>query len=87
MFQPVLDIIKEWRKECVEALKIDGQYALCDRDPVIDYVAKYCTKPESQQRGLLHAHTVFLFDERSVVQHANMRDLYVRLTERRSGRL
>ena len=34
-FQRVLDIIKVWRNEGFEALKIDGQYALCDRGPVM----------------------------------------------------
>ena len=87
MFQPVLDIIKEWRKECFEALKIDGQYALCDRDPVIDYVAKYCSKPESQQRGLLHAHTLVFVDELSLIEHDTMRNLYVRLSRVRPARL
>ena len=86
-FQRVLDIIKVWRNEGFEALKIDGQYALCDRDPVTDYVAKYCCKTEIQERGLAHAHTRIFFDELSVVQYASLRDHYVRLTERRSARL
>ena len=75
-FQRVLDIIKVWRNEGFEALKIDGQYALCDRDPVIDYVVKYCCKPENQTRGLAHAYTMISFDVLSVVQYASLRDLH-----------
>ena len=91
-FQRVLDVIKVWRNEGFEALKIDGQYALCDRDPVTDYVAKYCCKREIQERGLAHAHTriffenqtrglahahtMISFDELSVVQYASLRDLH-----------
>ena len=85
-FQRVLDIIKVWRNEGFEALKIDGQYALCDRvvDPAIDYVVKYCCMPDNHTmvvldvgtRGLAHAHTRIFFDELSVVQYASLRDLH-----------
>ena len=68
--QRVLDIIKVWRNEGFEALKIDGQYALCDRDPAIDYFVKYCCMPEKQTRGLVHAHTI------RVVQYASLRDIW-----------
>ena len=72
----LLPMFKKWRNEGFEALKIDGQYALCDRDPVIDYVVKYCCKPENQTRGLAHAYTMISFDVLSVVQYASLRDLH-----------
>ena len=86
-FQRVLDVIKVWRNEGFEALKIDGQYALCDRDPVTDYVAKYCCKTEIQERGLAHAHRLVFVDEVSLIGRDTMRNLYVRLSRVQPARL
>ena len=77
-FQPVLNIIKEWRQEAFEALKVEGQYALCDLEPAVDYFTCYYSVQEWQVRGFLHVHTLHFFDEPSL-DRATLRRLGIRL--------
>ena len=46
-FQAVLDVVRVWRRESFEALKVNGQHALCEQErdyETLAYVSKYCSK-------------------------------------------
>ena len=69
-FQAVLDVIRVWWQESFEALKVNGQYALCEHERAYETLARasmHCSKralayasrhasTEYQQRGVAHMH-------------------------------
>ena len=56
--QVVLEVVRHWYLDSFQALKVQGQYAICDTDPLIAYVSKYCCAPEIQSRGHAHRHVL-----------------------------
>ena len=69
-FQAVLDVIRVWWQESFEALKVNGQYALCEHERAYEtlaYVSMYCSErilayasrhvsTALQPRGVAHLH-------------------------------
>ena len=71
-FQAVLDVVKVWWQESFEALKVNGQHALCEQERAYEtlaYGSKYCSKRALayasryasmglQLRGAAHLHVL-----------------------------